>query len=122
MVLSLVLSNTACTTLRPVEIASGDIQDRILAGELIKMGNRVSIVTKDGKVHQIKVTEVRDGFIKGRTDDLNNWSKDVAIPVAEVLAMSTREISVVKTGGFTVLSLVTTLGLLVCAFILAHAL
>ncbi len=60
VVLSLVLSNAACSTVRPLEIPTGEIQERVLSGQLIGKGDRVDITTKDGKVHTIKVALVRD--------------------------------------------------------------
>jgi len=119
VVLSLVLSSTACTTLKPVKVPSDDIQDRILADELLKKGDRIKIVTKDRKIHQIEVTDIKEGIIEGRTDGLAK-GKDVSIPVAEVVNVSVYEISAEKTIKYTVLVLAATFGFLISVFFAAH--
>jgi hypothetical protein len=79
---------TGCTTLRPVELSQPIIQERILAGDLIRPGDRVQITTIDGKIHEFKVISITDGIIKG---------KDMEISVNNIMQVEKRTVSPLKT-------------------------
>jgi hypothetical protein len=87
-VLVIAISLAACTTLRPIEGTPFDLQQHIAAGELLKSGDRVKIGTSDGQTHEFAVTAIHDGVIEG---------KNVALPIANVVAVDKRTTSVGKT-------------------------
>jgi len=81
MVLAVALGCAGCTTLRTVPGTPEDLRARINSGQLLKPGDRVSIVTTDQITHRFVVSGVADGVIAGRTD---------SVPVAEVAALEKR--------------------------------
>lgn len=105
-----VLSLAGCTTLRPIDGTSGELQQRINSAQLLKAGDRVSIVTVDSKNHAFKVTEIASGVIKGRAND---------IPVDQVASVGKREFSTGKTLALVALSLLAVGGLV--AIVAAHS-
>lgn len=88
LIIVIALATSGCTTLKPVEMSPEELQQRIAAGEIIEVGERVKVVAKDGKVYEFKVTEVTADQISG---------KDVEISVADIIAIETREFSGGKT-------------------------
>ena len=92
--LLLVLSGVGCTTLSPVEVPPDDLQERLRAGSLVTVGDRVRLVTTDETVHTFRVSEInleRD-MVLGR---------DVAVPIGDIVALETREVSVGRTALLT---------------------
>jgi hypothetical protein len=88
IVLVALISCVGCTTLRPIEGTSTELQRRITSGELVKAGDRVVIVTADNQSHQIAVVAVVAGLIKGKTD---------TVPVDQVVSLKIRRFSRAKT-------------------------
>jgi hypothetical protein len=88
------LSNSACTTHRPTEASPEETQQLILSKGLIEPGDRVRLVTADQTVHEFRVTDIdyQQGFVIG---------KDDRVPIAEIVAAETREVSVGKTALLT---------------------
>jgi hypothetical protein len=82
------ISLAGCTTLRPIEGTSTELQQRISAGELLKAGDRVSIVTTDAKTHRFSVTGISAGLIEGKAD---------SVPVDQVASLEKRQFSRAKT-------------------------
>jgi hypothetical protein len=62
----------------------------LLSGELLEPGDRVRLVTADEAVHTFRVTEVdrERGIVVG---------KDNEVPIANIVAVETRETSVGRT-------------------------
>ena len=86
-----------CTSLRPVQVPADQIHERIAAGEIVHVGDRVRIATADGKRHEFRVTAVTADTISG---------KKIDIPITDVVAVETRKFSGGKTaalGGGTYL-------------------
>lgn len=88
IVLVAVISCAGCTTLQPIVGTSTELQQRISSGELLKAGDRVSIVTADAKTHTLAVREITAGVIVGKTD---------TIPVEQVVSLEKRQFSRAKT-------------------------
>jgi hypothetical protein len=92
----LITNLIGCTSLQPIEAQPDELQDRIRYEQIVAVGDRVRMVTEDGKQHQFKVTSIDANHISG---------DDVTIPVDTVIALETREISIGKTtllaGGIT---------------------
>lgn len=98
LLLFIFLGASGCTTLKPVEMPAEQLQGRISAGEILKVGDSVKIVTTDGSVHKLKLTAVTADYIEG---------KGIRIPVDDVVAVEAREFSGGKTtalaaGGFAI--------------------
>jgi hemin uptake protein HemP len=83
-----VVSLVGCTTLRPIEGTSPELQQRITSNELLKPGDHVLIITTDGKGYTFTVTKIHSGVIEGRS---------VSIPVDQVASVEKREFSEGKT-------------------------
>jgi hypothetical protein len=98
------ISFAGCTTLRPIDGASRELQDRINSAGLLKAGDRVLIVTTDNKNHAFKVKEISSGVIKGRATE---------IPVDQVALVAKREFSTGKTVALVALSILAAVGLVV---------
>ena len=83
-----VISFAGCTTLRPIEGTPAELQQRLNSGNLLKSGDRVSIVTADYKTQVFKVTAVSASSIEGRTQK---------VPVDQVVSVQKRQFSPAKT-------------------------
>jgi hypothetical protein len=83
-----IVSLAGCTTLRPIEGTPAELQQRLNSGDLLKSGDRVSIVTADYKTHVFKVTAAGTGIIEGRRQ---------SVPVDQVVSVQKRQFSPVKT-------------------------
>ena len=59
---------TGCTHFKPVEMNSKTLQDNIRNGELIKEGDRVRVITKDGSSHTLTVTAISEHVLKGELE------------------------------------------------------
>jgi len=79
---------SGCTTLRTVELPQSTVQQRIVSEDLIIPGDKVRIVTIDGKQHDFKVATVDGEYIKGN---------EIEIPVKDISIVEKRRISIGKT-------------------------
>jgi hypothetical protein len=97
IVLVVVVNLVACTTLRPIDGTTTELQQHISSGEVLRAGDRVLIVTKDSKTHRFTITAITADLIVGKTD---------SVPVDQVVSVEKREFSRAKTllliGGFAV--------------------
>ncbi|HXY96856.1 MAG TPA: hypothetical protein VEH00_07755 [Steroidobacteraceae bacterium] len=84
----IVLLSTGCTTLRPIGGSPSELQQRINSGELLRVGDRVEVVTSDGNTHRIIVTKLGDGRIEGGNE---------SISVERIVSLQKREFSGGKT-------------------------
>jgi hypothetical protein len=93
LALTLLLAS-GCTSLRPTEASPEDLQRMITQENLIKPGDRVRLVTADEAVHKFRVTRVDldEGIVAGRAQ---------AVPITEIVAVETREVSIGKTAVLT---------------------
>jgi hypothetical protein len=83
---------TACTALKPVEMAPEELREKIVSAEVVKAGYTALIVTIDGKRYEFVVQEVTQEAVVGN---------DTQVPIAEIVAVQTPEISVGKTAAYT---------------------
>ncbi len=81
------LASSGCTTLEPIEASPDEVQSQLLSGQLVQPGDRVRLVTADGTVHEFRITQVdqEQGLVIG---------KDARVPIADVVAVETREVSI----------------------------
>lgn len=80
----------ACTTLSPKEATPEELQRQPLSGELLKPGDRVRLVKSDESVYEFRVEaiDLEQGVVVGG---------DKRVPIAELVALETRKVSVGKT-------------------------
>lgn len=104
-VLIAALAGSACTTLKPLEAAPDEVQRQLRSAELLQSGDRVRLVTTDETVYEFRVTEIslEQDLVIGR---------DERVPIADVVAVETREVSMGKTAllvggvGYTVIAVI----------------
>jgi hypothetical protein len=71
ILLTVFVLNAGCTTLHPIEGTPMELQERIASNELLKIGDRVAIVTTDGKTHRFAVVGFGAGIIKGKAESVS---------------------------------------------------
>ncbi|MDH3752045.1 MAG: hypothetical protein OEU40_15780 [Gammaproteobacteria bacterium] len=86
--LLVILVASGCTTLKPAEMSLEQLHEQIFAGNIIEVGDSVKIVTADGAIHKFKVSAITANRITG---------KDIELPIADIVAVETREFSRGKT-------------------------
>ncbi len=84
------LAGSACTSLSSKEATPEELRRQLLSGELLQPGERVRLVTTDETVYEFRIKEIDldHGLVIG---------SDEQIPIADVVAVETREVSVGKT-------------------------
>lgn len=106
-----ILIISACSSLKPVELSSLELQEQISQGEVLQIGDRVKVITEDGQRHEFRVTEISDSAVIGN---------DTNIEITQIVALESRRFSGGKTAllaGGTIL-LYQVLGALAIAFTL----
>ena len=83
-----ILSISACSSLKPVELAPEQLQQQISNGQIVEVGDRIKVVTSDGQHHEFRVTAITDTSIEG---------SDTAVPIDQVVALESRRFSGGKT-------------------------
>jgi hypothetical protein len=83
---------SACTTLRPVQVSTDRAKQAIASGQLLKPGDKVRLITTDGKVHEFAITAIdaAEGTVKGPAD---------SVRVADLVTVAKREPALGKTLG-----------------------
>ncbi len=94
LLLPLILSNAACTTLEPVDVPADELRQQLRAGSLVKSGDRVRLVTADETVHKFKITEIN-------LEQDKVLGRNAEVPIEEIVALETRELSVGRTSLLT---------------------
>jgi hypothetical protein len=74
--------------LRPIAGNSNEWGKRIESGEILKVGDRVLIVTADHQSHRLTITHLDAGWITGRRQ---------SVPVDQVVSIQKRQFSRAKT-------------------------
>ena len=82
-----------CTTMKPKQLPPEALQAQIRNGSIVQAGDQVMIVTQDGKEHTFVVSAVGTDAIFGTQDG----NASVTIPIDDVLALRTQEVSVGRT-------------------------
>jgi hypothetical protein len=77
-----------CTSIKPVELPPEKLQERILNGSLISVGDKIQVVTSDG---------VRSTFEVVSIDGESISSKDQKIHIKDIIALETKSFSGGKT-------------------------
>ncbi len=90
----LLLFTSGCTSLKPVEVAPEILREKIVSDNIVSVGDTVKVVTSDGVSTEFKVAAISESHILGKV----TWSsKEVDIPIRDIVALETREFSGGKT-------------------------
>jgi hypothetical protein len=87
-VLGLIICLIGCTTLQPVTGNPAAVQQRVASGALLKRGDHVVVLTKDGRTHDFSVTSISASTIEGRHE---------SISIDQIAIIQRRKLSVEKT-------------------------
>lgn len=90
VLLTLALLSTSCTALKTTEAPPEEVHRLIMTEDILKPGDEVKIVTTDGVVHEFRVARIdrERGLVVGDGGE---------IPIVDIVALETREISVGRT-------------------------
>ena len=105
-VLGLIICLIGCTTLQPVPGSPAALQQRIASGELLKRGDNVYLLTKDGRTHIFSVRSVSASTIDGQHE---------SIPIDQVALVDKRKTNVGMTALAVGLSVVVVAAVVVVA-------
>jgi len=83
-----IINLIGCTSLKTIEAPPDKLHEQIRHENLVKVGDKVRIITEDQKEQQFVVIAVNGDEIRG---------EDVAIPIDSIVTMETREFSTGKT-------------------------
>jgi len=83
-----IINLIGCTSLQTIEAPSDKLHEQIRRENLVKVGDKVRIITEDQKEHQFVVTAIYEDEIRG---------EDVTIPIDSIVTLETREFSTGKT-------------------------
>ncbi len=87
-VLGLIICLIGCTTLQPVTVNPAVMQQRIASGPVLKRGDHVVVLTKDGKTHDFNVTSINASTIEGKRE---------SISIDQIASIQKRTVSMGKT-------------------------
>jgi hypothetical protein len=113
ILLILTVCLSACTSMRPVADDAETLQQRIRAGQVIRQGDYVRVVTRDSVSHMLTVVSVEGDVLKGRLDtkapagtgELGAKKTDkeqgevVEISISDIVFVEEKKFSVAKTAG-----------------------
>jgi hypothetical protein len=105
-VLGLIICLIGCTTLQPVPGSPAALQQRIASGELLKRGDDVYLLTKDGRTHIFSVRSVSASTIDGQHE---------SIPIDQVVRVDKRKLNAGMTARAVGLSVVVVAAVVVVA-------
>ena len=77
-----------CTSLQTIDAPPDQLHQQIRHESVVKVGDKVRIVTKDQEEHQFVITALDENEIRGA---------DVTIPIDSIATLETREFSTGKT-------------------------
>ncbi len=90
LILALTGSLCACSSLKPVELPPESLQQMILDQDILQPGEKIKLVTAEGKRYEFRVARVD-------TERKVIIGDGQSIPVADVVAVETKEFSFGKT-------------------------
>lgn len=104
VLLALLCTVAACTTLKPIEMSPEVLQQKIVSDNILQSGKRAKVVTSDGRIQKIRVKRVdaEAGVVETDKED---------VQIDDIVAIETRDFSMGKTallaaGSYTVLGLI----------------
>ena len=88
------LLSAGCTTMKPSQVPPETLRAQIRDGSAVQVGDRVTIITNDGRKFTMAVAALEADAIVGNPEG----GARVTVPIDNVVALRTREIDVVRTG------------------------
>jgi hypothetical protein len=88
----LIINLIGCTSLQTIESPPDKLHEQIRHENLVKVGDKVRIITEGQKEHQFVVTAINADEIRG---------EDVTIPIDSIVTVETREFSAGKSALLT---------------------
>ena len=83
-----IINLIGCTSLQTIEAPPDKLHEQIRRENIVKIGDKVRIITEDQKEYQFVVTAIYEDNIRG---------EDVTIPIDSIVTLETREFSTGKT-------------------------
>ncbi|MDE0193789.1 MAG: hypothetical protein OXQ90_20755 [Gammaproteobacteria bacterium] len=77
-----------CKSLQPVDLPPEAVREQVLAGKIVKPGQRVLVRTEGGRTHEFVVVEVTDQAISGA---------NAGVPIDSIVGLHTEQTHVAKT-------------------------
>jgi hypothetical protein len=99
MILSSLLAG--CTTLKPMAENAEILRNELRGGEVVELGDKVCVVTRDGLSRLLIVTELNHNTMKGHPEGVETESLVVTIPFDDIVYMEGKQISVGKTAAYS---------------------
>jgi len=88
MSILVIINLIGCTSLQTIEAPPDKLHEQIRRENLVKVGDKVRIITENQKEHRFVVTAIYEDEIRG---------EDVIIPIDSISILETREFSTGKT-------------------------
>jgi hypothetical protein len=88
IIILVIINFIGCTSLQTIEAPPDKLHEQIRYDDVVKVGDKVRIVTDDQKEHHFVVTAINTGEIRG---------EDVSIPIDSIVTLEIREFSTGKT-------------------------
>jgi hypothetical protein len=83
-----IMNLIGCTSLQTIEALPDKLHEQIRHEDVVRVGDKVRIITEDQKEHQFVVTAINEDEIRG---------EDVTIPIDSIVMLEIREFSTGKT-------------------------
>ena len=83
-----IINLIGCTSLQTIDAPPDKLHEQIRHEDIVKIGDKVRIVTEDQNEHQFVVTAINENEISG---------EEVTIPIDSIVTLETREFSTGKT-------------------------
>ena len=101
LLLMLVTLMLGCTTLQPMADNPESLRNELRSGKVVKPGDKVSVVTRDGLTRLLIVTALDKSTLKGHPEGKGMESEVIAIPIDDIVHMEQKRFSVAKTAAYT---------------------
>lgn len=119
MILITLLSG--CTTLQPMANNAETLRNELRSGEVVELGDKVRVVTRDGLSRLLIVTAIDQYTLKGHPEGVESEDAVVTLPVDDIVFMEGKKISVGKTAAYTSGATVGAVATFLIAVIIAFA-
>ena len=91
---------SGCTTLKPIDIDSVTLHQKIHSGEVVKAGDTIRAITIDGVAHELTVTAVDENVIKGHSPYAGVDAAITELAIDDIVRVEVRQYSGEKVGTF----------------------
>ena len=115
--LLLVAVLTGCTTLQPVAMDPGALQENIRGGTAVHAGDTIRVVTRDGVSRRLVVTAVEGNSLMGHAQGVKMEAVVIEIPIDDIILIEEEKVS----GGETAVHSVGAVTIAIAIFIVLAA-